>query len=129
MADAPYLIALALLELNGERALPLTGKSLSVASAATKDPGEEGCSLALELLLRIWQRSDEGPLRRAAGDASLLLVEMPLAVMSEQLPRLKSEWVKGGDTQLCLEQLQHLISRAWRITVARREPVSFVPWP
>jgi hypothetical protein len=129
MADAPYLIALAFLELNGERALPLTGKSQSAASAAAADPGEDGCSLALELLLRIWQRSDEGPLRRAAGDASLLLVEMPMEVMSEQLPRVKNEWVKGGDTLRCLEQLRTLVSRAWRITVARREPVSFVPWP
>jgi hypothetical protein len=129
MADAPYLIALALLELNGERALPLTGKSLSVASAATKDPGEEGCSLALELLLRIWQRSDEGPLRRVAGDASLLLVEMPMEVMSEQLPRMKKAWVQGGDTQRCLDQLHQMVSRAWRISVARREPPTFVPWP
>lgn len=129
MADAPYLIALAFLELNGERALPLTGKSLSAASAAARDPGEEGGSLALELLLRIWQRSDAGALRRAAGEASLLLVEMPLEVMSERLPQLKAQWVKGGDTERCLEQLRTLVGRAWRITVARREPVSFVPWP
>ena len=27
MADAPYLVALALVELQGQRALPLTGKS------------------------------------------------------------------------------------------------------
>jgi hypothetical protein len=129
MADAPYLIALALLELNGRRALPLAGKSRSTAAAAANDPAGEGGSLALELLLRIWQRSDEGPLRRAAGDASLLLVEMPMEVMSEQLPRVKNDWVQGGDTQRCLERLKSLASHAWRITVAGREPVRFDPWP
>ncbi|MEB3322813.1 MAG: hypothetical protein VKI81_08305 [Synechococcaceae cyanobacterium] len=129
MADAPYLIALAFLEQNGGRALPLAGKSLSPAAAGAEDPGEEGRALALELLLRVWQRSEEGALRRAAGDASLLLVVMPMGVMSEALPRLKAQWVQGGDTGHCLEQLQALVARAWRITIARHAPVTFVPWP
>lgn len=129
MADAPYLIALAFLELSGERALPLAGKSLPAAAAADPHPEVEGSPLALELLLRIWQRSDEGPLRRAAGDASLLLVEMPMEVMSEQLPLWKTQWVKGGDTRRCLGHLQEMVSRAWRISIAVREPVRFVPWP
>ena len=33
MADAPYLVALTLLEVGGKRALPLSGKALSVAAA------------------------------------------------------------------------------------------------
>ena len=67
MADSPYLVALALIEQDGRRSLPLTGKSQPAAAAAASDPGETGRSLALELLLRIWQRSDDGPLRRACG--------------------------------------------------------------
>ncbi len=86
MADTPYLVALALLEVGGKRALPLSGKSLPAAAAEAPDPGDEGRALALELMLRVWQRSDEGPIQRAAGDNSLLLVEMPLELMSEQLP-------------------------------------------
>ena len=52
MADAPYLVALALVELDGKRALPLTGKSQREASGG--EPGEAGRTLALELLLRLW---------------------------------------------------------------------------
>ena len=52
MADAPYLIALALLEQNGERAMPLQGKSLREPLPADGDPGEVGQQQALELLLR-----------------------------------------------------------------------------
>lgn len=70
MADAPYLIALALLEQNGKRSLPLSGKSQSLPPSnvdidghqARHDmPSDDGKALALELLLRIWQRTDDGP--------------------------------------------------------------------
>lgn len=129
MADAPYLVALALVEFAGKRALPLTGKSQPAETADATDPGDDGRTLALELLLRLWQRSEEGPLKRAAGEPSLLLVELPLDVMSEQLPLLKANWVSGGDTEAFLGSLQGLAIRAWRITIAKYEPVSFIPWP
>ncbi len=129
MADAPYLVALALVEKGGKRALPLAGKSMSAAATEAPDPGDDGRSLALELLLRLWQGSDELPLRRAAGDPSLLLVELPLEVMSEQLPILKARWIATGDTEALLASLEALVSRAWRITMARYEPVHFIAWP
>jgi len=127
MADAPYLIALAFLEQNGGRALPLAGKSLGAPAAGSEDPGEDGRALALELLLRVWQRSDEGPLRRAAAGASLLLVVVPMEVMNEQLPALKAAWIAGGDTEAALQRLQSLASRAWTVAVSKYEPVSFTP--
>lgn len=129
MAESPYLVALALVEFAGRRALPLTGKSLPASAAEASDPGETGRSLALELLLRLWQRSEEGALQRAAGDASLLLVEIPLDVMTEQLPRLKADWIAGGETDALLSGLDVLATRGWRVTVAKYEPVSFIPWP
>ena len=94
MADAPYLVALALLEIRGKRALPLTVQSLASGPQGS-DPGERGRTLALELLLRLWQRSEEGPIQRAAGENSLLLVELPLERMTEQLPLLKADWKIG----------------------------------
>jgi hypothetical protein len=127
MADTPYLIALALLEQNGRRRLPLAGKSITAAATAASDPGEDGLALALELLLRIWQRSDEGPLRRVSGDGSLLLLELPMQVMSEQLPLLKASWVNGGETQTFLSALEALTQRIWRLRWARHEPVGFLP--
>jgi hypothetical protein len=129
MADSPYLVALALIEQDGRRSLPLTGKSQLAAAAAASDPGETGRSLALELLLRIWQRSDDGLLRRAAGPDSLLLVELPLEVMSEQLPVLKANWIATGDTAALLDGLKNLVVRGWRIHFAKYEPVTFPSWP
>ena len=129
MADAPYLVALALVEFAGKRALPLTGKSQSAEAADAVDPGNDGRTLALELLLRLWQRSEEGPLQRAAGEASLLLLELPMALMSEQLPLLKANWIAGGETASFINSLEGLAIRAWRIKIAKYEPVSFIAWP
>lgn len=127
MAEAPYLIALALLEQNGKRALPLAGKSLGDADAGSEGPGEDGRALALELLLRIWQRSEEGPLRRGAADSSLLLVVMPMEVMNDRLPALKAAWIAGADTEATLQGLQGLATRAWTVSISKYEPVSFTP--
>jgi hypothetical protein len=129
MANAPYLVALALVELDCKRALPLTGKTQSAAAAEAQDPGDDGRTLALELLLRLWQRSDGGPLQRAAADSSLLLIEIPLDVMSEQLPLLKASWLATGDTAAFEASLKALVIRGWRMGIAKYEPVSFSPWP
>ena len=128
MVDAPYLVALALLEIGGKRALPLSGRSQPASATEAPDPGEDGRTLALELLLRLWQRSDEGPIQRAAGENSLLLVEMPLDLMSEQLPLLKANWIASGDTNDFLEKLGGLVSRGWRIVFAKYEPVGYQRW-
>ena len=127
MADAPYLVALALVELNGKRLLPLNGKSQR-PGATSPDPGEEGRALALELLLRLWQRSDEGPIQRAAGDDSLLLLEMPLELISERLPLLKANWIGGAETASLQAELRQLALRGWRISIAKYEPVTFSAW-
>ena len=127
MADAPYLVALALVELNGKRLLPLNGKSRR-PGAPSPDPGEEGRALALELLLRLWQRSDKGPIQRAADDDSLLLLEMPLELISERLPLLKANWIGGAETASLQAELRQLALRGWRISIAKYEPVTFSAW-
>ncbi|MEX0588267.1 MAG: hypothetical protein WD136_03335 [Cyanobium sp.] len=131
MADVPYLVALALVEFGGKRALPLCGKSWSGASSgdpSSSDPGDEGRTLALELLLRVWQRSDEAPLQRAAGVDSLLLLEIPLEALSDRLPVLKANWIGGSDTAALQAELRALALRGWRLSIAKYEPVTFTPW-
>jgi len=51
-----------------------------------------GRQQALELLVRVWQRSDQGALSRAAGDQSLLVVAVPIEALQEDLPALKAQW-------------------------------------
>ena len=89
----PYLVALALCDQEGRRLMPLAGRSQAAVAAQGDAPHELAHALALELLLRVWQRSDDGALARAAGEFSLLLVELPMQTLPEQIPALKSAWL------------------------------------
>ena len=116
MADSPYLVALALFDQDGRRAMPLAGRSQAAVAAEGDAPEQLGKELALDLLLRVWQRSDDGPLQRAAAAHSLLLVELRMERLSEDLPRIKADWLSSGDTSACLQALKRISSRAWRLT-------------
>ena len=125
MADAPYLIALALLEQGEGRALPLQGKSLREPLAPGADPGAVGHQLALDLLMRVWQRSDQGPLRRVAADQSLLLITVPIEALQEQLPALKAAWLNSGDTAALLQGLRQIASGVWQLAQEPRQPITY----
>ncbi len=124
MADTPYLVALALIEQEGRRALPLAGRSQKEVAAEGEAPDELGRALVLELLLRVWQRSDEGLLKRAAAAESLLLVELPMERLPEDLPVLKAAWLNSGDAEAFRKGLQRMSPRAWTIAVEKFQPVS-----
>jgi hypothetical protein len=125
MADAPYLLALALLEQDGVRALPLQGQSLREPPAPDAGPGELGERQALELLVRVWQRSDQAPLRRAAAADSLLLVTVPIEALMERVPSLKARWIADGDTAALIEGLAGLGGRLWTLSLEPRQPLQF----
>ncbi|MCT0248572.1 hypothetical protein [Synechococcus sp. CS-205] len=125
MTAAPYLIALALLEQGGQRAMPLQGKSLPEPVPADGDPGDVGRQQALELLVRVWQRSEGGALRRAAGEHSLLLLELPIEALQETLPAIKARWIATGDNMALLQQLRELAGGLWTLGLERREPLCF----
>lgn len=129
MADAPYRIALALVERGGKRGLPLNGRSVKPEEEAAADPGELGHRLALELLLRLWQQSDSEPYRRASGEGSLLLVDLPMEWMVHQLPLLKAAWLSTGDSEAFRRELAAAALRGWRVVVDRHAPLHFQPWP
>jgi hypothetical protein len=127
MADAPYLIALALLEQGGKRSMPLQGRSLPQAFANADAPGDEGRRQVLELLVRVWQRSDDGPLQRAAAGRSLLLAEVPIEALQEQLPQLKANWLNSGDIDTLLRELAQVSSRLWCVRQEPRSHLVFEP--
>jgi hypothetical protein len=43
--------------------------------------------------------------------------------MTEQLPRLKADWILSGDTPAFLSGLDALAMRGWRVAFAKYEPV------
>ena len=80
---------------------------------------------ALELLQRVWQRSEQGPLRRAAGDQSLLVVEVPIEALQELVPALKARWIGDGDLSALLAGLGGLGGGLWSLTMEPRGPLQY----
>jgi hypothetical protein len=127
MADSPYLLAIALFEQNGKRAMPLGGRSLP-KDAMQDDagiPAQIANELALELLLRVWQRSDQGPLQRKAGLEGLLIAELGMERLPEDLPLLKATWLTTGDCAAFQRGLLAITSRCWSVSIAKFEPIKF----
>ena len=127
MADSPYLVALALIEQDGKRALPLGGRSQKTVAAAGKAPEQLGKELTLDLLLRVWQRTDQGSLQRAAGPDSLLLVELAMERLPEDLPTIKAAWLNSGDTAAFKTALQAISMRGWTVSIEKFKPVCLDP--
>ena len=128
MADNPYLVCLALIEQNGQRRLPLGGKALQQSIPAGSDPGADGHALALDLLLRLWQQSDDGAIQRAQGLQSLLLLELPMDCFLETLPQLKQAWLRTGNTQALMDGLRQLTAQGWTLATAKFSQPTFASW-
>ncbi len=127
LEPAPYLIALALIEQEGKRSMPISGKSQSINHSGSNAP-EAANELALELLLRVWQRTDEAALKRVAGVNSLLILELPMENLPEELPKLKSTWLKNGDTGSFINDVRLIAKRGWTVAIEKYKPVCFTPW-
>ena len=124
MANQDYLIAIALIEQNNERAMPLGGKEIKENLEGDNfiKLGEE---VTLNLLLRLFQRSDEGYLKRVSSDKGLLLVHMHPKRMQKELPFIKSEWIRDGDTQQFLKYLGNLSREVWTATFIKYKGIEF----
>ena len=120
MADSPYLVAIALVEIGGKRAMPLAGRSQKPKVSKDEIPNELAYTLVLELLIRVLQRSELSALKRAAGMRTILVVELPLEVFPEIFPKIKSYWLSSGDTDRFITALQKISFRAWSVDVPEK---------
>ena len=125
MENFPYLVSLALIEQDGNRLMPLGGKSLKTTITSIEEIKTEAESISLELLTRILERTKDGSIKRANADQSLLLIEIPLEVMQKQLPLLKSDWIKTGNSGLFIEQISNHCNKIWTLNFVRYEGISF----
>ncbi len=125
MLENPYLIALALVEQEGSRSLPLGGKSLKTGLLANSDPGQIGQTLVLQLLLRIFQKSGSAPLKIASESNSILLIEIPMNSMQESLPLLKAKWLQEGNNEQLILDLHNECKNIWSVSFSKGEGINF----
>ena len=125
MSDPLYLLALALIDQEGKRFMPLGGKSISKFIDPNSNPGVTGEGLALDLLLRVFQKSESGRLRRSNGDKSLLLIQLPMELMQERIPIIKAQWINTGDNEKLMAELQIICNGIWSAVFNREDGLNF----
>ena len=104
--------------------MPLGGRSQQENMSSGEAPEALAHALAPELLLRIWQRSDDGPLQRAAGSKALIVVELQMERLPEDVPRIKADWLDNGDTAAFMAALQSISLRCWSLSIEKFSPVA-----
>ena len=125
MASQDYLIAIALIEQNSERAMPLGGKEVKLDINEKENFKKLSEDVTLNLLLRLFQRSDDGPMKRISGEKGLLLVHMHPKRMQKELPFIKAEWIRDGDTNQFIQYLSNLSKQIWTASFVKYQGVEF----
>ena len=125
MASQDYLIAIALIEHNNERAMPLGGKEVKLDIDVEENFKKLSEDVTLNLLLRLFQRSDDGPIKRISGEKGLLLVHMHPKRMQKELPFIKAEWIRDGDTNQFIQYLSNLSKQIWTASGVKYQGVEF----
>mgnify|MGYP001165068944 FL=1 len=125
MASQNYLVAIALIEQNNERAMPLGGKEIKLDIEDKENFKNLAEDVILNLLLRLFQRSDDGSLKRISEEKGLLLVHMHPKRMQKELPFIKSEWIRDGDTNQFLQYLGNLSKEIWTASFVKYQGVKF----
>ena len=127
MNDSFYLIALGLISKNGNRAMPLNGKSIRIESSNFNLPNKEAEEISLELLLRVYSNDDSVSVSRELGDESLILAVLNQEDMVNKLPTIKSEWINTGNNIVFKNSIIELAHKSWKLVWNKEDRVHFIP--
>ncbi len=125
MEEQKYLIAIALAEQNNKRLMPLGGKTFSGVDSENQPPTKEAEKILLDLLLRLFIRTNEGNLKISNNDTGLLLAEISFESMHKNLPIIKSDWINTGNTDTLIDKLKSISSNLWGIKYKKHEGIMF----
>jgi len=125
MEEQRYLIAIALAEQNNKRLMPLGGKTFSGVNSENHAPKEKAEKIILDLLLRLFKRTNEGNLKIQDDENGLLLAEISFESMHNNIPVIKSDWINTGDTDTLIGKLKSICSNLWSIQYKKHEGIIF----
>ena len=125
MQEQKYLIAIALAEQNNKRLMPLGGKTFSKVDSENRPPTKEAEKILLDLLLRLFKRTNEGNLKISNHETGLLLAEISFESMQNNLPVIKSDWINTGNTDTLIDKLKSISSNLWSIKYEKHEGILF----
>ena len=125
MEEQKYLIAIALAEQNNKRLMPLGGKTFAGVDSLSKTPIKEAEKIILDLLLRLFKRTNEGNLKISNDETGLLVAEIRFENMQNNLPIIKSNWINDGNTDSLIDKLKSICSNLWGIEYKKHEGIIF----
>ena len=125
MEDQKYVIAIALVEQNNKRLMPIGGKTFSGVDSENQPPTKEAEKILLDLLLRLFKRTNEGNLKISNNETGLLLLEISFESMQNNLPLIKSDWINTGNTDTLIDKLKTISSNLWSIKYKKHEGIIF----
>ncbi|MBW3041861.1 hypothetical protein [Prochlorococcus marinus] len=125
MEEQKYLIAIALAEQNNKRLMPLGGKTYSGIDSKNEPPSKETEKILLDLLLRLFKRTNEGNLKISNDETGLLVAEISFESMQNNLPIIKSDWINTGNTDTLIDKLKSISSNLWSVKYKKHEGIMF----
>ena len=125
MEEQKYLIAIALAEQNNKRLMPIGGKTFTGVDSENQPPTKEAEKILLDLLLRLFKRTNEGNLKISNDETGLLLAEISFESMQNNLPLIKSDWINAGNTDTLIDKLKSISSNLWSIKYKKHEGILF----
>ena len=125
MEEQKYLIAIALAEQNDKRLMPLGGKTILGNDSSNEPPQKESEKIILDLLLRLFKRTSEGNLKISNDEIGLLILEISFTEMHNNIPIIKSNWIRTGDTVDLINKLTSSCSKIWSVQYKKHEGIIF----
>ena len=125
MAEQKYLIALALAEQNNKRIMPIGGKTISGDYSLINPPKRESEKIILDLLLRIFKRSNEGYLKTSNKDNGLLIAIIGFDELQKSIPIIKSNWINSSKTDQLISSLSSITENLWSVRYEKHEGIIF----
>ena len=125
MEEQKYLIAIALAEQNNKRLMPIGGKTFTGVDSENQPPTKEAEKILLDLLLRLFKRTNEGNLKISNDETGLLVAEISFESMQNYLPIIKSDWINTGNTDTLIDKLKSISSNLWSIKYKKHEGIIF----
>tara|TARA_Y100001968_G_scaffold103920_1_gene93895 strand:- start:526 stop:930 length:405 start_codon:yes stop_codon:yes gene_type:complete len=125
MEEQKYVIAIALVEQNDKRLMPLGGKTMPGVDTLNQTSKKEVENVILDLLLRLFQRTSEGSIKKSNDETGLLLAEISFENMNSNIPAIKSNWINTGDTDTLIEKLKLICSNLWSVKFQKHEGIMF----
>ena len=125
MEEQKYLIAIALAEQNNKRLMPIGGKTFTGVDSENQPPTKEAEKILLDLLLRLFKRTNEGNLKISNNETGLLLAEISFESMQNNLPIIKSNWINEGNTDDLIEKMKSISSNLWSVQYKKHEGIMF----